>query len=379
MSPRSVHLTPAHEEFRAGVRATLAAHVLPHLPDWERARAIPRDAWERLGSWGYLGLLHTTDDLFRSVVLLEELGRTGYSGFRAAVAVHSHMATHYLAAHGSAALKDRYLTPAIAGTAVAALAVTEPQAGSDLGALAVTATPDGDDLLLDGTKSMITNGTTADFLVVAARTGRARTGPTGVSLVVVETATPGVEATPQEKPGWHSAATAELRFTAARVPASNVIGKRDSGFYYLMRGFQLERLVAATLALGGIEHCLDATRDHLRTRHAFGAPLASRQAPRHTIADLTTRLHAARHLTYDAVRRLAGGDLPATEASMAKLLTTELACEVADRCLQLHGSPGYAADSPVARAHAEARAATMAAGPSEVMRDLIAAALLDHP
>lgn len=379
MTARSVHLTAQHETFRGTVSALLDEHIVPFLPEWERQRRIPRTAWQLLGERGLLGLAHTPEhDLFLSVVLLEELGRTGHCGFRAAVAVHAYMATHYLAQMGSPELRERYLDPAVRGDLVAALAVTEPQAGSDLARLTTVAEADGESLVLHGVKSMITNGTTGDFLVVAARTGTVRRGQTGLSLVVVDARTPGVSARPQEKPGWHCADTAEIRFDGVKVPSSNVIGRVDSGFYYLMRGFQLERLVAAVLALGGIERCLDDTRAHLTQRRIGDGRLADLQVVRHAMAGMSTELAAARHLVYDAVWRFGQGDLPMVECSMAKLYATELACRVADRCLQLHGGHGYVAGSGVARAHVEARAATMAAGPSEVMLDLIANAVIDH-
>ncbi len=374
-----MHLTEEHESFRAEVRANLAAHIIGPLADWDAAAELPRSVWRLLGSWGYLDLAYSGADLFRSVVLLEELGRTGYSGFRAAVGVHAYMATQYLAAYGSPELRQRYLPGAATGERIAALAITEPQAGSDLGALALAATAKGESLVLDGTKAVVTNGTTADFVVVAARTGPADTGPTGLSLVVVDTDTPGLTVTARPTAGWRAAGVAELEFDGVEVPAANVVGRTGSGFYYLMRGLSFERVVAAALAIGGMDHCLDLTRTHLRSRHAYGAPLAALQSPRHTIADLATRLSAARHLLYDTAWRFTRGDLPVNEAAMAKLYATELACEVADRCLRLHGVAGYTPDSPVVRAHLEARAATVAAGPSEVMLDLIASAELDHP
>ncbi|WP_405166755.1 acyl-CoA dehydrogenase family protein [Nocardia sp. NBC_01499] len=378
MTPASVHLTPGHEAFRSEVRAVLDAHVVPCLAEWERSRCIPRPAWRLLGKHGLLGVGYAPDrDLFHSLVLLEELGRTGYAGFRAAVGVHAYMATHYLAKSGSPFLRARYLAPAVAGEKIAALAVTEPDAGSDLAGLAVSATAAGEHVVLRGVKSMITNGTTADFFVVAARTGVGSAGPAGISLFVVDSASPGVSVRPQETVGWHCADTAEVRFSDVRVPTGNMIGRVGTGFRQLMHGFQLERFVAAALALGGIESCLDATRTHLRTRHVFGGRLSDLQSVRHAMAELFTELAAARHLVHDAAWRLSQDDLPAAECSMAKLYTTELACRVADRCLQLHGANGYLAGSAVARAHAEARAATMAAGPSEVMRDLIAGEMVD--
>ncbi|MFE2305954.1 acyl-CoA dehydrogenase family protein, partial [Streptomyces sp. NPDC059411] len=173
MTPASPYLTAEHEEFRRGVRTFLEKEIMPHAAAWERRRAMPRSAWRALGAEGLLGLNHPLDagggqkDIFHSVVLLEELGRTGFGGVRFAVALHAYMATSYLATNGSADLRERYLRPAVAGELVAALAITEPQAGSDLSRLAATAREDGDDLVVDGEKRFVVNGGFADVIVTA--------------------------------------------------------------------------------------------------------------------------------------------------------------------------------------------------------------------
>ncbi len=320
--------------------------------------------------------------MFHSVVLLEELGRTGYAGFRAAIAVHAYMATHYLATAGSAELQRAYLVPAIRGDKVAALAITEAGAGSDLARLATTADPAGQDFVVSGEKTMVTNGTTADFYVVAVRTTpqvrSTRRGVTGLSLLVIDAHEPGIRATAQNKIGWHCSDTASVRFDQVTVPSSHLIGRRDSGFYYLMQGFQLERLVAAALAIGGADRCLEETIAHVRRRDVFEGTLSSLQAVRHRLADLSARLAAARQLVYHAAWCHGTENLAVEECSMAKLLATELACEIADACLQLHGAPGYVEESMVGRSYRDARAATIAAGPSEVMRDIIAHLVIDE-
>ncbi|MEU1291178.1 acyl-CoA dehydrogenase family protein [Streptomyces sp. NPDC005840] len=382
---RSPYFDDGHDAFRREVRAFLAAEVLPHAERWEEQDSVPASCWKLLGERGYLGLAHprsaggTDRDLFTSVVLLEELGRTGYGGLRAAVSVHAYMATPYLARVGGPDLCRAYLAPAVRGTRVAALALTEPGAGSDLSALATTAVRDGDHFVVDGTKTLVSNGTTADFLVAAVRTAPAAPGArgaTGLSLLVVDTDLPGVHRTPAPTLGWRSAGTATVTLDAVRVPADRLVGRLDHGFYYLMRGLQLERLVAAVLALGGMDHTLDDLRAFLRGRDVGGDALAHRQALVHRVADLATDLAAARQLVHHTAWLYERGELPAVECSMAKLHTTELACRLADTALQLQGSHGYARTSPTARAHRDARAATVAAGPSEVMRDLIGRAVL---
>ncbi|MFF1651159.1 acyl-CoA dehydrogenase family protein [Streptomyces sp. NPDC058240] len=382
---RSPYFTEEHQRFRAHVRAFLTEEVAPGADTWERERGLPRALWKSLGEQGLLGLLHPRaagggeHDLFTSVVFLEELGRMGYGGLRAAVSVHAYMATHYLAAAGGRALQDAYLAPAVRGERVAALALTEPGAGSDLSGLTTCAERDGDHFVLRGTKTMVSNGMAADFHVVAVRTAPeasgARAGTTGLSLFVVDAALPGVGATPLETLGWRAAGTATVVYDDVRVPAGRIIGRRDSGFYYLMRGLQLERLVAAVLALGEADRLLADIRRWVSGRELFGGALARLQAPLHRIADLATELEAARQLVHHTAWCYQRGELPATECSMAKLYTTELACRMADANLHLQGAHGYLDGADAARAHRDTRAATIAAGPSEVMRDIIGRSL----
>jgi alkylation response protein AidB-like acyl-CoA dehydrogenase len=300
---------------------------------------------------------------------------------RASISLHAYMATHYIAKHGDAALRQAYLTPAISGDKVAALAITEPNAGSDLSRLATSARPEDDYFVIDGTKVFITNGMTADYYVVAVRSSplapNVRRANTGISLAVVDAHLPGITKIPQEKIGWHSAATAELRFEAVKIPASHIVGRVNSGFSYLMRGFQLERLVAAVLALGGVDRCLESTLGYLTSRQAFDGKLSDLQTIRHRMADMATDLSCVRALAYHAAWSYQHDELSVTECSMAKLKATELACRAAEECLQLQGGRGYLATSDVARMYRDARAGALAGGASDVMRDIVAQQIVD--
>ncbi|MFB4309616.1 acyl-CoA dehydrogenase family protein [Actinomadura sp. GTD37] len=386
---RSPYFTEAHEEFRTRVRAALAEAVAPNVDAWEAGDGVPREAWRELGARGLLGVALPRragggeHDLLTSVVFLEELGRVGAGGVRAAISVHTHMATHYLAMDGDPVLDAECLAPAVRGERVAALAITEPGAGADLSGLAVTAEPDGGHYVVNGVKSMVSNGTVADFHVAAVRTapdrGSGPHGTTGLSLLVIDADLPGVGVEPVRTLGWRAAGAATVTYDRVRVPASRLIGRVDSGFYRLMRGLVLERLVAAALALGGMEECLEDLRRFLVERQVSGRPPARLQAPAHRVADLATELAAARQLVHHSAWLHQEGELPGTESSMAKLYTTELACRLVETSLQLRGSAGYLESSPAARAHRDARAATIAAGPSEVMRDLIGRAVLRPP
>jgi acyl-CoA dehydrogenase len=382
------YFAPDHDRFRATVRRFVESKVLPYADEWEREQCLPRWLWLELGQAGLLGLNHppayggSLRDLFYSVVLLEELGRSGYAGFRAAVAVHAYMATYYLSKLGTPGLNAAYLAPAIAGEKVAALAISEPHAGSDLSRLCTEVTRDDAGYLVNGTKTFVTNGTTADYAVVAVKTKSnasiASLGATGLSLLIVDLEAPGVKRTPLTTLGWHSGGTAEIEFHDVRVASEHLIGKPDRGFLYLMNGFQLERLVAGALALGGIDKCMEAIRLHLLSRQAFGTPLAGRQALRHRIADLSTEVEAARHLIYHAAWCYQQGRTPIVECTMAKLKACELARRLGEECIHLHGSHGYRDDAVSARFYRDAPAAAVAGGVSEILRDIIAQAVFEE-
>ncbi len=370
-------------QFVAAVRSILT-ELASAGEEWERRCAVPPQTWRELGRLGLLGLDYperlggVAAPLARSVAFLTELGRTGYAGFRAAVAVHAYMANRYLGEYADPALQCQYLTPALAGQRVAGLAITEPDAGSDLAALATRASRDGTDYLLTGTKTMVVNGSYADYFVVACRTGETgpRAGSAGLSLLVVDADRPGLTVTPQRTLGWRSAGIAELSLTDVRVPASQLVGRAGGGLLLLMYGLQYERLAAAALALGGTEYCLQLLVDRVRSRVAHGRKLADFQVVRHRIAALATELAAARGLVARATQAFDSANLPVTECSMAKVYATELASRAADACLQLSGAAGYLEDAAAARLVRDSRAATMAAGPTEVLYDLVAEELL---
>jgi acyl-CoA dehydrogenase len=228
---------------------------------------------------------------------------------------------------------------------------------------------------------MVSNGSSADFYVVLARSGASSPArsPAGLSLFVVDADSPGITVDRTEPMGWRAADPATVSFEDVRVPLGQAVGRPNSGFYQLMRGFQLERVVAAVLALGGADRSLQVTRDHLVRRQAFGARLADLQAVRHRTADLATELAVARQLVYHAAWRYSRDDMGSVrECSMAKLYATEMASRLADLCLQLHGAHGYVDDTEVARIFRDTRAATIAAGPSEVMRDIVARFEIDE-
>lgn len=373
----SVYFGEEHDAFRKTVRDFMEKEVAPKADDWERDRRIPREIFRRMGDLGFLGIIYPESyggsgaDLFFAVAFLEELARSRMGGFCAAVSVQQFMATRHIFQNGSEALKRRYLKGSIEGRLVGALAITEPDAGSDVANLRTTAVREGGFFRLNGSKTFITNGGSGDFITVAARTGGP--GDAGISLLVVDADLPGVHvARKLDKMGWHASDTAELVFEEALVPAENLVGEENTGFYQIMEAFPLERLCAAAIGVGGGRLALDLTWRYLAERTAFGKPLHRYQALTHPLAGLEAELEAARQLAYHAAWLMEQGENALMASVQAKLFATELGKRIADQCLQCFGGFGFMEEYPLARFYRDARAGTIAGGTSEIMREIIA-------
>jgi len=380
---KSLYFTADHETFRDTVRQFLQKEVAPNAEKWEQERRIPGSIWKRMGDLGFLGINYpeayggTGADFFYSVAFLEELAHSTMGGFVAAVSVHEYMASEYLYRFGSDDLKKKYLIPAIIGEKIGALAITEPNAGSDVAAIRTRAVRRGDHYIINGSKTFITNGVFGDFVLVAAKTD-VDAGVGGISLILVDRGTAGFTARQLNKIGWHSSDTGELHFEDVMVPASNLIGEENRGFYYIMECFQLERLVGAIGSLGGACLCMEGTLKYITERQAFNKPLAKFQVIRHALADLKAELEAARCLTYHTAWLHSNREQVVQEASMAKLLTTELAKKMADTCLQFFGGYGYMDEYLISRMYRDSRVGTIVGGTSEIMREIIARIMIDQ-
>ncbi|WP_244187096.1 acyl-CoA dehydrogenase family protein [Paraburkholderia steynii] len=355
------------------------------MPETEAAEVrgyLPSAIWRALADEGLLDLPLNGEDFVRSAVFLEELGRLGYAGVRASIGVHAFMAAAYLAWFGSEALRARYLARMRAGEAIAALAISEDQAGSDLSGLQCSAQPANDGWLVDGIKRFVSNGSQAKLFVTLVKTQARRHALAGCSLLVIDAHAPGVTRTPLNLLGWKSADVCDVRFERVPVPRENLIGKADKAFRYLMQGLDFERMVAGMLALGGAAHSIRLLDRFVRQRIGHGAPLSVNQSIRHELADLIAELRLVRSFGYQVVTQHAEGRLGSGDASILKLRSTELARRAAGLCVQFHGARGYLSDSEVARLYRDASAGTIAAGASELMREMIfdsvdAEALLD--
>jgi acyl-CoA dehydrogenase len=370
-----------HEMLRRTLRAFVEKEVTPHVAAWEDAGQIPRAFWRRLGELGFLGLEFPAEygggggDFLSSVVLGEEMARCRSGGVAFSVLVHTDMSSPWLVRYGTEAQKRAHLPGIVRGETVCALAITEPGTGSDMAALSTRAVRRGDHYVLTGGKIFITNGVYGDLYFVAARTGpgTAERRHDGISMFLVERGRPGFTVSRTlDKMGMRASDTAELTFHECPVPVDHLLGVEGRGFQQLAAGLQRERLMAAVLALAGASQALDDTMTYLGQRTAFGAPLATRQALRHRVADLATELEAARRLVYHAAGLYADGEACVTEVSMAKLFATEVANRVAYEAVQLHGGYGYMREFPVEGFFRDVRLWTIASGTSEMMREIIA-------
>ena len=379
----SLYFTEEHQLFRQTVEDFMHKEINPNIEKWEENKRIPKDAWRKMGSQGYLGinipeeLGGTGADFFFSVVFLECLASAGSGGFAAAVSVHEYMAIAHILKAGSRELQQKYIPKAVAGEWIGALAITEPGGGSDVSAIRTRAIDHGDHFIIHGSKTFITNGVFSDFITTAVVTNPDQ-GIDGISLVVIDRNADGVQAHPLEKMGWHCSDTAELSFQEVRVPKENLIGEAGKGFYYIMESFQLERLVAAITPVRGCELILESAIRYMKERNTFGKPLTRYQVLRHKMAQLSSEVASLKQFVYHTCYLYDQGEMAVKECSMAKMLATELSKKVADECLQIYGGYGYMKDFPIERVCRDARVGTIVGGTTEIMLEIISKMVIDE-
>jgi acyl-CoA dehydrogenase len=370
---------PEHAELRRQVARFVEREVEPNALAWDEAGFVPRQVLRKMGALGWLGLRYPPEyggagaDQLTNVVFQEALGRCTSGGFVVTVLVHTDMASPHLAHAGSAQQKARWLPAICRGECITAIAVTEPDAGSDVAAIRTRAVRDGDHYVIDGSKTFITNGVHADLLFVAAKTDAQAKGSRGISIFAVERGTPGLRVgRALKKQGWLASDTAELVFEGCRVPAANLIGEENAGFYAIMRNFQTERVALAAMAVGHCTTALDLTLRYVRTRRAFGAPLWDKQTIRQRLALLAAKTEAARSFLYRCAWLMDAGRDAVREVSMLKALAGELVNEVAYTCQQFHGGFGYMREAPIERLVRDARILAIGGGATEVMLEEVA-------
>jgi acyl-CoA dehydrogenase len=354
--------TPEHEPLREEIRSFVAEELRPRASEWEAARWFPDELFGLMGERGLLGIKYPAEyggrglGYVEDALLTQELSRCGSGGLAAGIGAHVNIATPPVWKFGTDEQKRRFLAPAIRGERIGALGITEPGAGSDVAGIRTLAEPVEGGYVVNGSKTFITNGVRADFVVTAVRT-KEEGGHHGISFLVVERGMTGFSVSKKlEKLGWHASDTAELAFADVFVPDENLLGEENHGFQLVMANFQWERLVMALGAVGSMEVVLERAVEAAAGRAEF----------RHAVAELAVKLEASRCLTNHALRLFAGGHDAIREVTEAKLLSQRSALEVAETAFRISNG-----DLEIGRALRDTRLGPIGGGTDEVMKEIL--------
>ena len=366
---------------RDAVAKFLEKEFVPCMEKWEKQGFLDRDAWLKAGEAGLLCASIPAQygggggNFKHEMVLVEELSYANITGF--GNGVHSGIVAHYINSYGTQEQKEKWLPKMASGEIVSAIAMTEPGTGSDLQSVKTTAMRDGDHYVLNGQKTFLTNGMTANLICIVAKTDPSETAK-GISLIVVETETVEGEGgfsrgRNLEKLGLKAQDTAEIFFDNIRVPVNNLLGTVEGkGFVQLMEQLPQERLIIAVGACAAIEKALRLTSDYVKERKAFGKRILDFQNTQFKLAERFTEAKLARVFVDDCAMKLAEGKLDNATAAMAKWWTTQKQNEIVDECLQFFGGYGYMMEYPIARMYADSRIQKIYGGSNEIMKLLIA-------
>jgi acyl-CoA dehydrogenase len=369
--------TEEHEELRESIQRFVLKELRPHVQQWEDDEWFPNEVFHKMAAVGFLGLKYPEEyggeggDYLHDAVLSEELALCGSGGLAAGIGAHIGIATPPVWKFGSDDQKERFLAPAIRGEKIAALGITEPGAGSDVAGIRTFAKKVDGGYVVNGSKTFITNGVRADFLVTAVKTTQ-EGGHHGLSFLILEKDMEGYSVSQKlKKMGWHASDTGELAFQDVFVPDENLLGEENKGFYLIMANFQWERLLMALGAVGSMQRTLERTIEYALEREAFGRPIAKHQAIRHKIAEMALRCEAGRAVTYNALRLFYEGGDAIKQVTIAKLKTQRDAFDVADDALQVFGGAGYMKEYEIERAARDTRLGPIGGGTDEIMSEIL--------
>ncbi len=369
--------TENHHKFRKRLRDFLAKEVTPHASEWEKAGIVPKSAWKKMGQAGFLCTEVSSaygglgGDFLYSVIVTEEISRTGQNGLVASL--HSDIVVPYITAFGSDGIKKKYLPQCVSGDIITAIAMTEPGAGSDLAAMSTSAIEEGDEVIIDGSKTFISNGIIADLVVLAARDPVVDDPYQAISLYLVESGTPGFEKGRKlDKMGLWSQDTAELFFSKCRIPRANRLGKKGDGFLMLMGKLQQERLICAIWAVAAAERILEWTMEYCRNTRISGKPIAKSQAVQFALVEMATEVKLGRNFIDKLIMDHLEGQNVVIETSMAKYWSTEMVKRIVDRALDFCGNFGSLEKCMMARAWRDVRVMSIFAGTNEIMKSIAA-------
>lgn len=367
---------PEYSEFRSMIAAFVAKEMRPFHEEWEAAQGYPKSLLKKLGELGVLGLRVHPDfggsglDYWYTVILCEELVRSYSVGVAVSILAHAEFSTKVIDDVGSAEQKREYLVPAVKGETVWGLGLTEPDFGSNVAGITTTAKRVGGDFVINGSKTFISNGSIADYIMLAVRTGAE--GAKGISLVIFPVDTKGYSAKKLDKMSVRSSDTGMLFFDDCRIPVKNLVGEEGRGFGYIMDHFQGERLVLSAFANGIMEEMWKIAQDYGSSREIFGKPILAHSVWQHRLADCYTNMMASKQLTYYACERLNSTGRANWELSAAKLFSAEQVKNMAREILQLHGGYGAMSEYVITKFYRDVSSFTVGAGTSEIMREIIA-------
>ena len=367
--------TEEHEALRASVRSFVLKELAPHAEEWEETQ-FPDSVFRRMGELGFLGVGVPEEyggqggDLFAEMVVSEELTFTGSGGVGLGVGAQTTMVMPLLKALGTEEQKQHYLRKCASGELIGAFGITEPDAGSDVAGIKTRAVRDGDEWVINGSKTYITNGVRADFIIVVTKTDP-DAGYDGFSLFFIDMKDPGVSTSNLEKLGMHASDTGLLAFDDVRVPADALLGQEGKGFYHTMWELQGERLTIAAGCVAGAERAFERTLEFAKQRHAFGRPIGTFQVIRHKFAEMAMQIESAKQFVYNTAWYVERGEYPVREITAAKLHASRVAMDVIDECLQIHGGAGYMKEYGIERAWRDMRLFRIGAGTDEIMLDVI--------
>ena len=368
--------TEEHSLFRASIERFCLEEVAPRAGEWEDAGEYPRELFRKAADLGLFGIRIDPAyggagmDWWATAAAYDALRLTDFPSFNLGLLDQMDLAVPLLEKLGSDEVKREFMQPAMAGEFVGALGISEPGCGSDVAAMRTSAREDGDDLVIDGQKLWITNGATADYILLAVRTAEHR--HKGISMVVFPTGVKGYRVGRKlNKVGNAASDTCELFFDECRIPKRYILGEKNRGFYYIMENFQGERLATALLTNAIMDRALELAVRYGKERHAFGQPVGSFQVWRHKFAEHLTNVEASRRLAYHAVEWVNRGKRAQREITMAKLFATELAQRLTYDCQQIFGGFGYTTEYPIGRIWRDVRLYTIGAGTSEIMKEIL--------
>ena len=376
-----INYTDAHLAFRDNMRRFLDQEVVPNVAQWEAEHVVPKSFWRKMGKNGFLCTAVSPEyggmggDFLYSVIATQEMMRTNHTGLISPL--HSDIVVPYIDTYGSEEQKKKYLPGCVSGEIISAVAMTEPDAGSDLASMTTTAVEEGDEVVINGSKTFISNGINCDLVIVAAKDPEATMPHKALSLYVIEDGTPGFKRGLQlEKMGMHSQDTAELFFTNCRIPIDNRLGEKCEGFVMLMQKLQQERLVSALMCQARTEWMLEWTMEYCRkTDNGRQEPLSKSQANKFALVEMATETCISKSFVEKLVTDHMEKKDVVVETSMAKYWTSDLGKRVIGRCMEIVGSFAMDEKCPLERAFRDIQVTSIFAGTNEIMKGIIAKSL----